>query len=170
MTEIMRRLTIGDRPSTLWRGHDAEGRTRYAVTEDRDGLAVEPKALVAETPEIAIGVASREASEPLSLPAPAGIPVIEIIAEEGSAPRTRRVELATAATHVAAGDRLAAEAEILMAYSESEDCQRRDPCGFKWNDPVDGWRFVFDAAELADLDRQGAPIARLRVVEREPPE
>ena len=161
MSEIIRRLKIGDRPSTLWRGHDAEGRTRYAVTEDRDGLAVEPMDLLAETPEIAIGVAMTD--EPLSLPPQRGIPVITIITAEGSAPRTRQVELSTAATHIAARDRLAGEAEILLAYSESEDCQTRDPIGWKWNDPVDDWRFVFDEDELAELDRQGAPVVRLRI-------
>ena len=101
--------------------------------------------------------------EPLSLPPQQGIPMIEIIVAEGSAPRTRNVEMATAMTHVAARDRLAAEAEILLAYSESEACQTRDPIGWKWNDPVDDWRFIFDEDELADLDRQGAPVVRLRI-------
>ena len=89
--------------------------------------------------------------------------VIAIIVSEGSDPRTRRVELSNAETHIAANDRLAGEAEILVAYSESEECQRRDPIGWKWNDPVDDWRFVFDEDELADLDRQGAPVVRLRI-------
>ena len=101
--------------------------------------------------------------EPLHLPPQRGIPMIEIYVAEGSAPRTRNVEMATAATHIAAGDRFAGEAEILMAYSESEDCQTRDPIGWKWNDPVDDWRFVFDEDELAELDRQGAPVVRLRI-------
>ena len=89
--------------------------------------------------------------------------MIEIYVAEGSAPRTRNVEMATAMTPVAARDRLAAEAEILLAYAESADCQTRDPVGFKWNDPVDDWRFIFDEDELADLDRQGAPVVRLRI-------
>ena len=101
--------------------------------------------------------------QPLHLPPQRGIPAITIVVEDGSAPRTRQVELSTAPLHIAAGDRFAGEAEILMAYSESEDCQTRDPVGFKWNDPVDDWRFIFDEDELAELDRQGAPVVRLRI-------
>lgn len=92
--------------------------------------------------------------------------MIEIIVAEGSSPRTRNVEMATAATHIAARDRLAAEAEILLAYSESEDCQRRDPVGYLWGDEIDDARFLFEADELHDLDRHGSAVVRLRIIDQ----
>ena len=103
--------------------------------------------------------------EPLSLPPQQGIPMIEIITAEGSAPRTRQVELSTAMTHVAAKDRLAGEAEILVAYFESEDCETRDPCGYLLEDKIFDGRFIFDEDELAELDRQGAPVVAVRVID-----
>ena len=90
---------------------------------------------------------------------------ITIIVSEGSDPRTRRVELCNAETHIAAGDRLAGEAEILVAYSECEECKTKDPIAWKWNDPTEDARFVFDVEDLADLDREGALVERIKIVE-----
>ena len=103
-------------------------------------------------------------NEPLYLPPQQGIPVIEIIAEEGSAPRTRNVEMATAANHIIAGDQLAGEAEILLAFAECADCEDDDPVGFKWNDPTEDARFIFDTDELEALEAEGALVVAVRVI------
>ena len=101
--------------------------------------------------------------QPLHLPQPQGIPMIEIITAEGSAPRTRQVELATAMTHVAARDRLAAEAEILVSYFESEDCETRDPCGYLLEDKIFDGRFLFTEDEVRELDEAGAAVVGVRI-------
>lgn len=91
--------------------------------------------------------------------------MMTIYVAEGSDPRTKHVELCNAETHIAANDRLAGEAEILVAYSESEECQLKDPVAWKWNDPVEDARFIFDEDDMLDVERQGALTQRIEVVQ-----
>ena len=65
-----------------------------------------------------------------------------IIYAEGEATRTERVEAATAATHLAAGDHLAAEAALLEAWDADES---EAPCWPATLTAADGTIWTLDA-------------------------
>ena len=77
---------------------------------------------------------------------------ITIINTRGCAPRTSHMELSAAQTHIAARDRLAAEAEILLAFFAAK-CDS-DPVAWKYADPTEDGRFIFDESEVAEIARQ----------------
>jgi hypothetical protein len=90
---------------------------------------------------------------------------IKIINSDGCATRTSNVAMHNAHTHIAARDRHHNEAEILLAYDADESLVDRDPIAFKYNDPTEDARFLFDESEVAEIEAE-APhlIERIAVV------
>jgi hypothetical protein len=76
---------------------------------------------------------------------------VKIILADGVSPRTANVEMSNAETHIAARDRFANEAEILLAYADSEAVIDRTPIAWKWNDPIESARFIFDRDEYDEI-------------------
>ena len=90
---------------------------------------------------------------------------IKIINAEGCGTRTSNVEMSNAQTHIAARDRFAKEAEILLAYDADDSLADRDPIAWKYNDPTEDARFLFDESEVAEIEREDANlIERISVV------
>lgn len=90
---------------------------------------------------------------------------ITIINAEGCATRTANVEMHNASTHIAAGDRLANEATILLAYDEDESLCDRNPIAWKYNDPIEDARFLFNESEVAAIEAEDPSlIERISVV------
>jgi len=91
--------------------------------------------------------------------------MITIINADGCDTKTSRVELSNAPLHIAARDRFHNEAEILLAYDADESLADRDPIAFKYNDPTEDARFLFDESEVAEIEAV-APnlIERLKIV------
>jgi hypothetical protein len=75
---------------------------------------------------------------------------ITIINEDGVDTRTDNVELACAASHIAARDDRAHEAVVLLAYTAIGELAR-DPIAWKWNDPIEDARFLFDESEVSEI-------------------
>lgn len=91
---------------------------------------------------------------------------IKIINSEGET-RTEHVELCNAETHVAARDKWKYEAQILLDYHRDESLAEstRDPIAFKYEDPIEGQRWVFDETDLAEIEGQDPSlIQRVEVI------
>ena len=74
---------------------------------------------------------------------------ITIIIEDGVALRTANVTLANAQTHIAANDRLADEAQILLAIANDE---RDDmPVAWKYCDETEDARLIYDRSEALEI-------------------
>jgi hypothetical protein len=89
---------------------------------------------------------------------------ITIISADGSATRTANVEMSNAQTHIAARDRYHNEAEILLAYDADETLVDRDPIAFKFNDPIEPARFLFDESEVAEIEQEDPSLIERIVV------
>lgn len=86
---------------------------------------------------------------------------IKIINSDGCATRTSNVQMSNADTHIKARDRFASEAEILLAYNTVD----RDPIAWKYSDPTEDGRFIFDEAEIAEIEREDTSlIERIEVI------
>lgn len=77
--------------------------------------------------------------------------MIYIENREGQPPYTKNVFFENIQTHITANDFKATEALILQEYHklETED----DPIAFKFQDPTEGFRFIYDEVELAEIKR-----------------
>lgn len=80
--------------------------------------------------------------------------MITIINESGSATRTKNVEASNVESHIAARDRFASEAEILKAYDADDTLCDRDPIAFKYSDPIEDARFIFDESEVSQIESE----------------
>ena len=89
---------------------------------------------------------------------------VELIIADGCAIRTKHVELCNAATHIAANDRLATEARILEAIAASDTDTDSVPVAYKFADPIEGARLIYDESEVAEIERID-PSLIVRIVE-----
>jgi hypothetical protein len=83
---------------------------------------------------------------------------IKIINANGSDTRTSNVDLSDAQAHIDARDRFATEAGILLAYVADASLADRDPIAWKYNDPTEDARFLFDESEIAEIEREDASL------------
>jgi hypothetical protein len=84
---------------------------------------------------------------------------------EGGTPYTLNVSLADAATHVAARDKFADEANILLAYDRAEGGPCENPVAYKYADPMEDARLIYGHGEV-DAIRAEDPglIVELEIV------
>ena len=79
---------------------------------------------------------------------------ITIINTDGMESHTTRVKFENAEQHIKACDQLADEAAILLAYIADYTLADRSPIAWKYADPTEDGRFVFDESEVAEIARQ----------------
>lgn len=76
--------------------------------------------------------------------------IVELIVVDGCALRTRNVELHNAATHIAANDRLATEARILLEAIAADDSSI--PVAYKFADPTEDARLIYSESEASEIE------------------
>jgi len=90
---------------------------------------------------------------------------MKIINSPGQQSRSENVEASNIDTHIAAHDRWSAEARILRAYINDPQLVDADPVAWKWADPTEDARFLFDEGEATEIERiHPSLIVRITVV------